>query len=141
MAGNSPSGSLRVVTVDDSPLIAHRIGELVSEIPGIELKGEAATIAEALSLIETEQPDVILLDIHLAKDKPRSGIDLLHIVSRMYPLIKIIMLTNQTDNSYRTMCKSSGAFMFLDKSNDFEKIPQILIGIQGQGEVMLIQEN
>ena len=141
MAENRTSETLRVVTVDDSPLIATRIGELLAEIPGIELRGKAGTIAEALSLIETEQPDVVLLDIHLSYDKPKTGIDLLHIVSRIHPRIKIIMLTNLTDHSYRTMCKSSGAYMFLDKSNDFEKIPQILIEIRGYGEVLHCQEN
>jgi DNA-binding NarL/FixJ family response regulator len=141
MAEESTIKPLRVVTVDDSPLIAARIGDLLAEIPGIELKGKAGTIAEALSLIETELPDVVLLDIHLASDKPKTGIDLLHIASRIYPDVKVIMLTNLTDHSYRLMCESSGAYMFLDKSNDFEKIPQILIEIRGQGEVMHFQDN
>jgi DNA-binding NarL/FixJ family response regulator len=136
MAENRISETLRVVTVDDSPLIAKRVEQLLVEIPGIELRGKASNIAEALSLIESEQPDVLLLDIHLSNDKPRTGIDLLHIVSRMYPRIRIIMLTNLTDHSYRTMCQASGAYMFLDKSNDFEKIPEILIGIRGHGEVL-----
>lgn len=136
MSKAATSESLRVITVDDSPLILKRIEQLVDEIPGIELRGKAGTIADALALIDAEQPDVILLDIFLTNDKPKSGIDLLHIVTRMYPRIKIIMLTNLTDSSYRTMCKLSGAYMFLDKSNDFEKIPEILIEIRGQREVL-----
>jgi DNA-binding NarL/FixJ family response regulator len=136
MSENYTSETLRVLTVDDSPLIVKRVEQLILEIPGIELTGKAGTIAEALSLVEMTRPNVILMDINLSKDKPRSGIDLLHIVSRMYPRIKIIMLTNLTDSSYRNMCKSSGAYMFLDKSNDFEKIPQILMEIRGQGEIL-----
>ncbi len=136
MAEPNTSEPLRVVTVDDSPLIVNRIQQLIMDIPGVELRGKAGTIAEALAIIDAEQPDVILMDIHLAQDKPKSGIDLLHIVSRMYPRIKIIMLTNLTDSSYQIMCKSSGAYMFLDKSNDFEKIPGILMEIRSQGEVL-----
>lgn len=136
MSEAATSESLRVITVDDSPLILKRIEQLVEEIPGIELRGKAETIAEALALIDAEHPDVVLMDIFLTHDKPKSGIDLLHIVTRMYPMIKIIMLTNLTDSSYRTMCKSAGAYMFLDKSNDFEKIPEILIEIRGQREVL-----
>lgn len=51
MSENCTSESLRVVTVDDSPLIARRVEQLLTEIPGIELRGKAGTIAEALAVI------------------------------------------------------------------------------------------
>jgi DNA-binding response OmpR family regulator len=40
--------------------------------------------------------------------------------------MKIIMLTNLTDNRYRIMSRDAGADYFFDKSNDFDKIPDTL---------------
>jgi DNA-binding LytR/AlgR family response regulator len=56
---------MRVLIVDDEPLARSVLAELIAEIPGVTLAGEAATSAEALELIARVGPDVLLLDIHM----------------------------------------------------------------------------
>jgi DNA-binding NarL/FixJ family response regulator len=120
------TSTLRIVTVDDSPLIAHRLKLLLGDVAGAELLGNADTIPAALSLIQQKKPHVVILDINLARDKPKNGIELLIVLKTIYPVVKVIMLTNLSDDHYRNLCMANGADYFLDKSNDFERIPDTL---------------
>jgi DNA-binding NarL/FixJ family response regulator len=125
--------ALKIVTVDDSPLIAERLKDLLGEIREVELLGNAENIPAALEFIESKKPHVVFLDINLANDKPRNGIDLLNTLRKTYPVMKIIMLTNASGKRYRDICKSFGADYFFDKSEDFDKIPDTLASIRKEG--------
>lgn len=118
---------LKVVTVDDSPIIAERLQGILAETDQVVFAGNATSIATALKLIEKERPHIVILDINLELDMPEhNGIDLLIILRKTFTDIKIIMLTNLTDLRYRKTCLLLGADYFLDKSNEFEKIADIV---------------
>lgn len=120
---------LKVVTVDDSPIIADRLQTILTQIEHVAYAGNATSVATALTLIERVEPQVAILDINLESDlhKP-NGIDLLIVLRKKYRNMKIIMLTNLTDLQYRTTCLFEGADYFLDKSNEFDKITEIVEG-------------
>lgn len=120
---------LKILTVDDSPVIARRLAGLLTDIENVQVLGNADRIMTALDMIDREVPDVAILDIHLKEDAPANGIHLLIILREKYPSMKIIMLTNMTAPQYRSTCMSIGADYFLDKSNDFEKINDVLLTI------------
>ncbi|MBL7858444.1 MAG: response regulator transcription factor [Cyclobacteriaceae bacterium] len=121
--------SLKVVTVDDSPIIAERLQTILDQIEQVVFAGNATNIATALALIEREQPQVVVLDINLRADLPMlNGINLLIMLRKKYIGIKIIMLTNLTHEQYRNTCLVHGADYFLDKSNEFDKIAEIVGG-------------
>ncbi len=125
--------NLKVVTVDDSPIIADRLQTILAQIEPVFFAGNATNIATALALIDREQPQVVILDINLEADMPkRNGIDLLIILREKFIDMKIIMLTNLTDLQYRNTCLFLGANYFLDKSNEFEKISEIVSGFTTQ---------
>ena len=56
---------LRVLIVDDEHPARERLGQLLAEIPGTQLVGQAATGAEALELAARLAPDVVLLDVRM----------------------------------------------------------------------------
>lgn len=56
---------MRVLIVDDEPLARRRLVQLLAEIPGVEIVGEAEGGREALELIGLLRPDVLLLDIEM----------------------------------------------------------------------------
>jgi DNA-binding NarL/FixJ family response regulator len=129
MQSKSITPVLKIVTVEDSALIVERVRGMLSEIDGVEFVANADTIAGALDLIKRTQPDVAILDINMGSHDSKNGINLLNIIRKIYPRMKIMMLTNFTDIHYRALCEDYGADYFLDKSNDFDKIPEILIAI------------
>lgn len=56
---------MRVLVCDDEKLARDRLVRLVSDLDGMEVTGEAANGREALALVQSERPDVALLDIRM----------------------------------------------------------------------------
>lgn len=114
---------MRVFMADDSPLVLERLAQMLAELPGaVELIGQASQAPEAAEAIRKLKPDVVILDIRMPGG---SGIDVLRQIKRERPAPVVLMLTNYSYPKYRDMCMAIGADFFLDKSTEFEKIPQI----------------
>ena len=117
-----PQYGFRVLVVEDSLIIVKRIWALLMEVDGITMITHAKDGNEALLLAEQIRPDVILLDI---KIPGKSGVDVLPLL-KARTNAKVIMLTNYSDQYYRNLCSRLGADFFLDKSQEFDKINDIL---------------
>lgn len=131
---------LRVLTVDDSQIIADRLRYMLASILGVDLLGNAYNVSAALYLIQQEKPHVIIMDINLSdRSTSSNGMNLLLIVKDKYPEIKVIMLTNRSDTMYRELCLEMGADHFFDKSNDFKNISDIIK--QYRNEICLTDVN
>jgi len=115
--------NLVVLVVEDSLMIITRIYRLLQELENIKLVVHAANYAESMKMIIGMNIDVVLLDINLPD---KSGIELLQEIKSSHPGIKVIMLTNHASDNYREICTYMGADYFLDKSNEFEKIPEAI---------------
>lgn len=113
---------IKVFIVDDSPIVRERLSTMLNELTGIEMVGQAENVAEAVSAIPKLQPDVVILDIRLPGG---SGIDVLRTVKRGGSSPVIIVLTNYSFPGYRQKCLQAGANFFLDKSTEFDQIPQL----------------
>lgn len=111
--------NLQVVVVDDSTALRERITTMLSEMPGVDIAGEAADVGEAIKVIRARKPDVVLLDIHMPGG---SGIDVLHAVKRELPATIVIMFTNYAFPSYRTACEKAGADHYFDKFTEHDRM-------------------
>lgn len=117
----------KIFIVDDSPVVAERLRQMLNEVDHASVVGAASNITTALCDIKQQQPNVVVLDIHLKDDAPAAnGINLLEMLHTKYPDMIIIMLTNLPSERYIKRCLELGANYFLDKSNEFDKIPKIL---------------
>ncbi|MGD8305608.1 MAG: response regulator transcription factor [Ignavibacteria bacterium] len=116
-----------IVIVDDSELVRERVAKRVTEIPGINVTGEAGSSIEAMDILRSHQPNVMILDIKMPGE---SGIEVLRRVKEEYPQIKVIMLTNYPFLQYRSKCYEYGVDYFLDKSEEFEKVTDILVELE-----------
>jgi DNA-binding NarL/FixJ family response regulator len=112
--------------VDDSPLIIERLLGMLEGLLSPEQITFAGSYGEALSLFAPSPPDILLLDVHLPD---RSGVELLRVVRKRYPATTVIMISNQSDESYRSVCAALGALRFLDKSTEFEEIPELIMSL------------
>lgn len=81
------------------------------------------TYEDALNCIAEHEPDIVFLDIHLQN---KSGIELLKVIRLSGWTCKVIMLTNETKKAYKKQCERLGSINFLDKSHDFENIPELI---------------
>jgi DNA-binding NarL/FixJ family response regulator len=113
----------KILLIDDSELIGTKVLKLLSTIAAVELLGQAKSVKEGLRACEEEKPDIVFLDINLPDG---SGIVLLKELKIRQPHIRVIMLTNSADSFYRHKCAELKAEYFLDKTKDFDRIPQLV---------------
>ena len=116
------SHNIKAFIADDSLVVRERLVTMLNELAGIEIVGQAETVAEAISAIGKLQPDVVILDIHLPDG---SGIDVLQTIKQDEPAPVVIVLTNYPYPAYRQKCLQAGADFFLDKSTEFDQIPEL----------------
>jgi DNA-binding NarL/FixJ family response regulator len=112
-----------VFLVEDSAPIRMRLAEMLGELEGVAIVGEADTPASAIEGILRTRPHSVVLDIQLIGG---SGIDVLREVRPLEPGIVFIVLTNHPDPQYRKICMGAGASYFLDKTTEFEKVREVI---------------
>jgi DNA-binding NarL/FixJ family response regulator len=115
---------MRVFLADDSPLVIERVKELIAVLPRVETVGQAGDVPGAQKSIRELNPDVVILDIHMPGG---SGIEVLQTIKKEKPATVVIIFTNFPE--YREKCINLGADFFLDKLAEFDKIPEILLGL------------
>ena len=112
---------LSVLIVEDSLLIVKRLRLLLNDFDCVDQIYQANNADEALLISTQLRPSVIFLDI---KIPGRSGVEVL--LDLLKQNSTVIVLSNYSDDSYRKLCLDIGASYFLDKSNEFDKIKEIL---------------
>lgn len=112
-------GVINVMIVDDHVLYRAGVRTALSSKKDIKVIAEADNGAHLLTMLKAIQPDVILLDIQMPI---MDGITALPEVKKLYPQIKIIMLTLLDDQSVITKLMELGANSYLVKTSDAEVI-------------------
>ncbi len=113
-----------VLIVEDSPIVTERLMNIINDINDVKFTLQAFNYTEAVTLYKAVKPDVIILDINLPD---KNGIEVLKTIRGLGGKEKILVLTNYANDFYKNECMEHGADYFLDKSRDFESIPQLLI--------------
>jgi DNA-binding NarL/FixJ family response regulator len=116
---------MKVFVVEDSAAVRERLVEMILEVEDVDVVGEAETYDRAVAGITDTRPDVAILDIKLA-DATGSGIDVLNEVRKTMPAIRAIVMSNYVTPQHAKASSDAGAEYFLDKSVDFDRIPEIL---------------
>ena len=118
--------TMKVFLVEDSAAIRQRVVEMI-EADGVHsIVGEADNYVDAVSGIARVQPDVAIFDIKLASG---NGIEALVEARRQQPGLRGIVMSNYVSAQHKKASAEAGAAYFLDKSSDFEQIPQILCAL------------
>lgn len=113
------SDVINIMIVDDHVLYRAGVKTALSSRKDIKVIAEADNGAHLLNMLKGIQPDVILLDIQMPV---MDGIATLPEVKKLYPGIKIIMLTLLDDQSVITKLMELGANSYLVKTSDAEVI-------------------
>ena len=110
---------IKVMIVDDHVLYRAGVKTALSSKNDIKVIAEADNGAHLLNMLKGIQPDVILLDIQMPV---MDGITALPEIKKLYPGIKVIMLTLLDDQSVITKLMELGANSYLVKTSDAEVI-------------------
>lgn len=116
--------------VDDHDLFRKGIISLLKEFPEIQILIEAGDGQDLLNQMKTKRPDVILLDISMPI---MDGIEAIDKIKKKFPEVKVIMLTQYTDEQtiYHLMEKDANGF--LAKSADIETIVDAIYSVSDKG--------
>lgn len=129
---------LLILIVDDNMSFVERMIGLLEEVKNIAYINVASDYDEASRLLLSEPHDLVLLDINLPG---KSGIALLKKIKSAGGTTKVMMMTNHAEEYYRVLCRELGADYFLDKSNDFAKVPGIVSHMDGGGDMIVVNNN
>jgi len=109
-AGPSP---IRILAVDDHPLVRQGIAGLIGVQPDMALVGEASNGREAIQEFRKNQPDVTLMDLQMPE---MSGLDALIAIRSEFPDAKIIVLTTYVGDMQIRRALKAGAQAYLLKN-------------------------
>ena len=117
-------GVLRIVLADDHSLIRHGIKNLIAKNNELLVVGEASDGEELLAFLECNEVDMVILDNSMHKI---SGVEAARHVKKMYPWIKILMLTMHDNQQifYNAMISGADGYLLKEDSDD-----QLLIAIE-----------
>ena len=103
---------MRVLIVDDQRVVREGLAIVVGGFPDTEVVGLAADGAEALDLVASESPDVVLMDLRM----PRlDGVEATRAVRERFPGVQVVVLTTYADDESIVSALSAGAAGFLTK--------------------------
>jgi len=119
MRKDETGDAIRVAIADDHILFRTGVKTALSMKKDIKMVAEADNGMQLLTLLKHVQPDVILLDIQMPV---MDGITTLPEIKKLYPEVKVVMLTMHNDHSMISKLMELGANAYLTKNSDSEVI-------------------
>ena len=109
----SDKNSIRILTVDDHPLLREGIAAMLGSEKDMVVVAEAANGSEALQLFRTHRPDVTLMDIQMPVV---NGLEAITEIRKHFPDARIVVLTTYSGDAQVTKAFKAGASGYLLKS-------------------------
>ena len=116
----------RVIIADDVPGVRRDLSTLLNLLGNIDIVGEAANGAEAVTLTRISKPDVILMDLEMPV---MDGFEATLKIKSMYPDCRVVMLTIHGGIEERKKATESGADSFLVKGVTIDALKASIYGI------------
>jgi DNA-binding NarL/FixJ family response regulator len=119
-------GIIRVLLVDDHPVVRDGIRALLKKDRDIEIVGESSLGKEVIDMVAAQLPDILLLDMELPDIE---GIQVARQTQQRFPNVKILALSAHDDEFYIKGVLESGAVGYLMKDEAPELILEAIRGI------------
>jgi DNA-binding NarL/FixJ family response regulator len=111
--------TIRVLVVDDHPVVRHGVQHLLENDAEVEVVGEADSGPQALQQVSRLNPDVVILDMRLPGS---DGVEITRQIRRTYPEVKVIVLTAYRNEEYLLGALRAGAHAYLLKQASHEML-------------------
>jgi DNA-binding NarL/FixJ family response regulator len=103
---------IRILLADDHALVRAGIRTLLEKIPNVEVVGEASTGRQALEMVKTTLPNLVLMDIAMAE---LGGLEALPRITKDFPGVKVVILSAHANEEYVIRALRSGAAGYMLK--------------------------
>lgn len=119
----------RVFLVDDHPLIRRGLGELLSTEEGIQVCGEAESVAEAMETFDPEGCDLAIVDLSLGGP---DGLELVKRLGQCWPEVPVLVYSMHDESLYAQRALAAGAHGYVQKTEPpdhvLEAVQRVLDG-------------
>jgi len=119
---------MKVLICDDHKIVRDGLRQILLQLEGVAVIGEARNGNEALSILQSESYDILLLDISLPD---KNGLEVLQSVKAKYPSIHVLMLSMHPQEQYALRSLQLGASGYLTKDTASE---ELLLAVQRLSE-------
>jgi two-component system, NarL family, nitrate/nitrite response regulator NarL len=127
---------IRLVIVDDHPLVRDGLRARLSVVSGLQVIGEAASGAEALQLADADAPDLMLVDVGM---RGMNGIELATVLRERHPKIRVLMLSMFDNREYVLSAIRAGARGYVLKESPTEEIIAAISAVWAGGNYFSAQ--
>src|SRR5260370_24042464 len=121
------------VLADDHVLVRAGIRTLLEKIPNVKVVAEAASGREALEMVKTKLPNLVLMDIAMAD---LNGLDALSRISKDFPEVKVMILSAHANEEYVIRALRSGAAGYIVKDAATAEL-ELAVSSVGDGKTYL----
>ncbi|HEY1985965.1 MAG TPA: response regulator transcription factor [Terracidiphilus sp.] len=118
---DEPSKTIKVLIVDDHPVVRLGLKTMLESEENITVTGTAGSAKEAQLEVARLHPDIVLMDLRMPEVEGAQAIVELR---RIYPDIRILVLTNYAEDEYIFQALRAGAMGYLPKSTPQQEIVQ-----------------
>src|SRR5438045_3870141 len=129
MERNGSTGIARVLIIEDHPMLRERLAELIERQENMQVCGTTDNIADGLFLVQSTQPQLVVLDITL---KGPSGLELIKEMAAQQLDVPILVLSMHEEMLYAERALRAGARGYISKQEPSEHIlsaiRQVLLG-------------
>lgn len=110
---------IRIMIVDDHPILRAGLKTLLSEHPDMLVAGEAGTGSEAVKMVQQAEYDIVLLDVTMPD---MNGVDALKQIQRHCPALPVLILSMHPEEQYAINLLRSGASGYVPKEGAPEQL-------------------
>ena len=129
----SSTNRIRVMLVDDHPIMRRGLREVLEDSGGFEVVGQAADGAEAVRTAEESRPDVIVMDVMMPK---KDGVEACRDIRTLLPDTKVLMITASTEENAVIEAVAAGASGFVQKYSGSDELVDAIQQVAG-GRLMI----
>ncbi|GIW34860.1 response regulator transcription factor [Meiothermus sp.] len=127
------SATIRILLVDDHPVVRAGLSGLLSSQLDFEVVGEASNGLEALDLLEKQRPDVMLMDLRMPQ---MDGVSAIRQIRAKFPRVQVLVLTTYDTDSEIVRAVEAGATGYLLKDVPREELFRA-VRLCARGEAVL----
>jgi DNA-binding NarL/FixJ family response regulator len=133
VAAPAPTGSARIMIVDDHPIVRRGLVQLIQQEPGFKVVKEVESSSEAMRSLREELPDLVIVDLSL---RDINGIELIKQVKAVWPQLPMMVLSMHDEGLYAERAIRAGALGYIMKQEGTEKLITAMKSVL-KGEVYL----